>query len=1655
MATPSSILNSNIAKVQQLTAAVSASNARLITNNNFKYIDSAITAIINSLGIDGGPTLHVNSATVSGQIVGRTFRNAPGSFTVNGMGQIHAAGGINTPLAHISRLRLDPDRTISAIQAGEFRWSGSDFLGWDGTEWLSFTSGNGSLKLTQITYAELVTAIGASTLVPGDFYEITDYRTVHYIQWTGSALTSPPYISGEEINVGPIEPLIVQASGTSTVFAQAISAAYPQDYILYSPVGWVDRDRDSVFQGLTQSTGIILKRIDTLRKLERDYDWRAFVFRRWETVPGNGIYRSVHPVPKAAHQDMTPFDTTGLVEQSDIYIGSNEVLLSLLLPHHNVPYYADNFTLLCNAGGCRISTAYCGTIDATQSFFMNTITTWYMNDINGVIDVNDINILAVSNVQGGMQNNTINQFTNSTITGAVSTNIVGTVQNTVVGRDFSGNICQSVQNCTVTNNLKTNTSEGIANCTAGDITHNNVNNITNNNLGSYLIRNNTGQIIQNCTNGGDILNNTVYEISNLSHSGGLANATGGSIGYIAGAVDLNAITFNVLQDVVMDAGGPYNIYNHSFNTTHQDLIMTPTADMGNFDIPTQSSYDKGSSGYSEIWYNMCSMNCTSISSPLLAPFLDIVFASVKVNYANLWTEIAIYTSTDNVHWTLEASSSIGGPWPTGSGLWDSGLTPILGTYYQARASDAFGTSQTASKQYLPSASSITISDLGLATASQVAFSYVDCYTDVTVWLSNIGVGPGAPPPVVQVGLDAPAFTLTPNETGTGQIIPVGFNNGSNYFVQSHDSHGDPVTSDLVTYTGPSVHIDSAVDAGDGTTNYQLTIAEGTGTNTIGLYYSDSGLSGPWIYINGGTNQPDGTFTPNIPNPGAGDVFVVAQLMIGASTYFTEPSALTWSQAPAVTLLAIGPNTFAAQYWNVSGPVFLYSSPDGITWSILTADVNPGSYPATGTGSSTNGGGASPGYYYRVQSIDADSNPIISNSIVYQFAEFNEIGMGIDSGNDELSVDAAWRSIYSDILINMSSDNSTWSQVADWSVGPYPSTQDFTSTDVPLTIPYNYYQITSTDGDGNIITGQLGQLIPHIQGLGKNWAVENGDGTTTYNFKVYSGNLTNNVYIEYSTDGMTWISIWSAANLTDGVYTQTVSNATVGVVKVRAHLNVPSTGDDYYVKEAVEVPWNVPAINNFAVTDNGDNTSTYSFNVVYGSGTNSINPQFSTDDGATWTNIFDQENVADGPETVTEWANPQGGTVMVRIMLTVAAIPYYATNQPTITWTSASPYVVVNNITDNGFGSDSIQFTTFNTDSTNSCAVQYYDGSKWQTIGTITNWPDNSANWYDFQGWNLTGAPGIISFMVVMGAKYYSNMASVTVSQEPLMTINSATPSGTYGTETDFNITFNNWPGTQTIGMEYSTDGGSTWTVWTNFNPAVSAGEFDLPGNPTPVSGTSVVLRSFVVYNGKPYYSPNFDATSFATGNMTFDSAIDNGDGTSTYGFTVYNIDTASGTVEVQYSTDSGATWNFNYSLAGLSNGSGTLSNVTNLTSGAVLVRLALGTFDLNVFYYTDGTAMTWSPQPHTIVLNSATDGGGSTEWNFTTTNTDSSNLVQPQWSTDGGVSYSTEGYGWTFPTPGEKTAFSPNPTTGLVWVRLSMTTNAGTIYSNAMTETWS
>lgn len=135
------------------------------------------------------------------------------------------------------------------------------------------STGSVATTFTDVTYSELVQKIGSSELVPGTFYQITDYKTA-YDQPDYDYDYSPTY-SETSYKVGPTNSLVVLAIDNNKISNQAWQPDFPNDFIKWD---WT-WDQTEVTGGT--AFGRITERIDEFNN-RTDYDHRNVVFKRYK-----------------------------------------------------------------------------------------------------------------------------------------------------------------------------------------------------------------------------------------------------------------------------------------------------------------------------------------------------------------------------------------------------------------------------------------------------------------------------------------------------------------------------------------------------------------------------------------------------------------------------------------------------------------------------------------------------------------------------------------------------------------------------------------------------------------------------------------------------------------------------------------------------------------------------------------------------------------------------------------------------------------------------------------------------------------------------------------------------------------------------------------------------------------------------------------------------------------------------------------------------------------------------------------------------------------------------------------------------------------------------------------------------------------------------
>jgi hypothetical protein len=128
--------------------------------------------------------------------------------------------------------------------------------------------------ISEVTYSELYSALSGSSLTPGSYYLITDFRTCYDqpdYNFFGGGITGPNTYKQAEI-----DPIIVLATSENTLDSVAYQPSYPKDQIKYD-VTW---NLTEIMGGTAY--GRITERIDEYNN-RTDYDHRTITFKRYKT----------------------------------------------------------------------------------------------------------------------------------------------------------------------------------------------------------------------------------------------------------------------------------------------------------------------------------------------------------------------------------------------------------------------------------------------------------------------------------------------------------------------------------------------------------------------------------------------------------------------------------------------------------------------------------------------------------------------------------------------------------------------------------------------------------------------------------------------------------------------------------------------------------------------------------------------------------------------------------------------------------------------------------------------------------------------------------------------------------------------------------------------------------------------------------------------------------------------------------------------------------------------------------------------------------------------------------------------------------------------------------------------------------------------------
>jgi len=183
--------------------------------------------------------------------------------------------------------------------------AGFKYIGFDGPNFSekdengSTTPTGGGGGLTDVTYAEITSAISNSSLVPGSYYRITDFMTCYdqpNYDISRSAIVEGVY------RTSSVHPIIVLATGVNALAPDAYQPDYPMDRIKY------DVTYSSTYTSGGTAYGRIVERIDQYNN-RTDYDHYEVLFKRYK-----GFYHGFGSL-----RGTIEIDSDGIVSGSGTY----------------------------------------------------------------------------------------------------------------------------------------------------------------------------------------------------------------------------------------------------------------------------------------------------------------------------------------------------------------------------------------------------------------------------------------------------------------------------------------------------------------------------------------------------------------------------------------------------------------------------------------------------------------------------------------------------------------------------------------------------------------------------------------------------------------------------------------------------------------------------------------------------------------------------------------------------------------------------------------------------------------------------------------------------------------------------------------------------------------------------------------------------------------------------------------------------------------------------------------------------------------------------------------------------------------------------------------------------------------------------------------
>ncbi|HEV8537370.1 MAG TPA: T9SS type A sorting domain-containing protein, partial [Bacteroidota bacterium] len=730
---------------------------------------------------------------------------------------------------------------------------------------------------------------------------------------------------------------------------------------------------------------------------------------------------------------------------------------------------------------------------------------------------------------------------------------------------------------------------------------------------------------------------------------------------------------------------------------------------------------------------------------------------------------------------------------------------------------------------------------------------------------------------------------------------------NNYLVAA--THGRSMFKAALN-TGPFITVTSP-NGGEnwnvGTT-HNITWSQGGIANVMLEYSTNAGST--WSTIISSIPASAGTYAWTIPNTLTSQALVRVSDASNASLNDISNGTFTISPPPSVTVTS--PN--GGEAWNtlsvhnitwtsvgITNVKIEYSTNNGSTWSTIVASTaaSAGSYAWTVPNTPTTQASV------RVSDASNASTNDVSNA-VFSIVTVPAITVATPNGGETWIAGSlqniTWTfTSVTNVKIEYSTNNGTnWLTVTGSipaSAGSYTWTVPNTPTSQALVRLSDAANAATNDVSNAVFTiaPPPGITLTSPNG-GESWNVLSSHAITWSSVSI------TNTKIEYSTNnGSSWNLVTASIPASAGTYAWTVPNTPTTQALVRVSDASNATVND--PSDAVFTIVTTPAVSVLSPNGGESWTAGSAQNITWASvNVANVKIEYSTDNGTSWSSITATTPASTGSYS---WVVPNTPSIHSRVRISDATNAS-TSDMSDASFTIAAPTGITVTSPNGGeiWNASTVHNITWTAAGVNNVKIKYSttNGTSWSTI--TSNTPASTGSY----AWTV---PGIASTQAkVQVSNSNGSISDISDGTFTISTTSAAiTVTAPNGGEqwpigTTQNITWSS-TGIADVNIEYSTDGGSSWsTIVSSAAAPVGNYAWTIPDTPTSqalvrisdasnpsVSDMSNSVFSIAVSSAITLTAPN-GGEILAAGNA----------------FTISWTSTSIGYIRIEYSTDNGGNW---------------------------------------------------------------------------------------------------------------------------------------------------